>query len=334
MGTKKLRWGILGAATIAEGAVIPAIQQSELGELTAIASRNIEKSKRLADKFQISKYFDNYDDLLADESIDAVYIPLPNHLHHEWTIKAAKAGKHVLVEKPASLNASLTAEMVNACNAAGVNFTEAFMYRYHLRYAMIKQIVDSGEIGELQGIQGSFTFFYDGDPQNYRLDPSMGGGSLYDIGVYPVSAARLFFGTEPEAATVHALFKEEFGGVDMMASGVLEFPGGKALTFECGMLANFRNSLHLTGTKGHIEVPYAYLSTNRNENFFLTKDDVTREIEVPSANSYVCQVDDFARSVLNNEPNKFKAEDAVLNMKVIDACLTSARERKRIIIEG
>jgi predicted dehydrogenase len=330
----KLRWGILGCAGIAIRSTIPGIRESELGEVTAIASRDLNKARETAAKLDIATAYGSYEELLADPDIDAIYIPLPNHLHKEWTIRAAQAGKHVLCEKPAALTAAEATEMTAACRAAGVHFQEAFMYRHHPRYRMIKNMIDSGEIGHIRGIHGAFTFNSSGNAGNVRFRREWGGGSLYDVGVYPISAARLLLGGEPVAATVHALFSPEHGDVDMMASGLVEFPGSVALTFDCGMWAAYRNTLEVLGTEGRIEVPGAYIYQREEcgANFFVIGKDGRREVEVPVVNQYALQADDFARVVLHGAAPLMPPEDAIADMKVIDACLESARTHTRVTI--
>lgn len=330
---EKIRWGIIGCAGIAKRAVIPGIQQSETGEVSAIASRGLEKAKKTAEELNIPTAYGSYEELLADPNIDGVYIPLPNHLHKEWAIRAAEAGKHVLCEKPLAINASEAGEMVEACEKAGVVFAEAFMYRYHPRYTMIQDIIKSGEIGELRGIHGNFTFNNSKDMGNVRYKQEWGGGSLYDVGVYPISAARMLLDQEPQAATVHALFSEEHDNVDMMASGILEFGKGVALTFDCGMWAAFRNHLEILGTEGRIEVPSAFVvNQDETDNFYVFTNEGRREVEVPRLNQYALQADALGRSIRTGEPLPFPATDAIHNMKVLDACLTSAKERRRVEI--
>lgn len=330
---KKIRWGIIGCARIAKRSVIPGIQQSETGIVAAIASRGLKKAKQTAEELNIPIAYGSYEELLADPNIDGVYIPLPNHLHKEWTIRAAEAGKHVLCEKPLAINARDAQEMVDACEKAGVVFAEAFMYRYHPRYKMIQDIIKSGEIGELRGIHGTFTFNNAKDKGNVRYNQDWGGGSLYDVGVYPISAARMLLGQEPQAATVHAFFSEEHDHVDMMASGILEFNNGVALTFDCGMWAASRNNLEIVGTEGRIEVPSAFIvNQDEQDNFFVFTNDGHREVEVPRLNQYSLQADALGRSIQSGEPISFPATDAILNMKVLDACLKSARERRRVDI--
>lgn len=330
---RKLRWGILGCAGIAVRAVIPGLQQSERNVVTAIASRDLEKAKQTAESLGIETAYGSYEALLADDTIDAVYIPLPNHLHLPWTIRAAEAGKHVLCEKPIALDAAEAARMVEACEAKGVHLAEAFMYRHHPRYRIIREMIAAGEIGEVRGIHGAFTFNNAGHRENIRYRRDWGGGSVYDVGVYPISAARLILGQEPEAATAHALFSPEHDDVDMMASGLLEFSDGVALTFDCGMWASFRNTLEVLGTKASIEVPSAFVAgPDGGYDFFVISGDDRRQVEVSRSNQYALQGDDFARTVLDGAAQAFEPADAVRNMKVIDAVLRSARERARIVL--
>ncbi|MDB5053650.1 MAG: oxidoreductase protein [Bacilli bacterium] len=333
MHAKKLRWGIMGCANIAITAVIPAILQSKTGEVTAIASRQEQKAKETAAKLGIPKTYGSYEQMLADADIDAIYIPLPNHLHYEWMIKAAEAGKHVLCEKPLALDAQQAEKMIQASSKAGILLVEAFMYRHHPRYDQIKQIMVSGEIGVLRGIRGAFTFNNAEDLANVRFQSSMGGGSLYDVGCYPIHAARYLLDLEPEAVTVQAFYSQEHDNVDMMVSGLIEFPHQIGLTFDCGMWAEFRNTIELLGTEGRIEIPCAFLSPLSPEsNFFVTVKGKRREEQVEHVNQYVLQIDDFGHSVLNGTPFRFPADDAVKNMRVIDACMKSANERSRVTL--
>ncbi|MCK0472236.1 Gfo/Idh/MocA family protein [Halalkalibacter sp. APA_J-10(15)] len=334
MTMEKVRWGVIGSANIAKKSVIPGIQQSETGEVVAIASRNKEKAEEAAKELSIPIAYGSYEELLNDSTIEAVYIPLPNHLHKEWTIRAAEAGKHVLCEKPAALNTEEVKEMEAACEKAGVVFAEAFMYRYHPRYAMIREVMESGRIGEIRGIHGTFTFNNAEDSSNVRYKKAWGGGSLYDVGVYPISAARMLLRQEPQAATVHAFYSDEHDGVDMMVSGLLEFKHGVAMTFDCGMWAAFRNTLEIVGTEGRIEVPSAFVGHQSEEDhFYVITNDGKSVVEVPMLNQYALQADALGEAIRGSEPLPYPATDAVLNMKVLDACLTSAQQRQRVEIK-
>lgn len=332
--TRKLKWGVLSTAEIARTAVIPAIQQSERGEVIAIASRDAELAVEVSKQCNIQTAYGSYEELLLDPEVEAVYIPLPNHLHKEWTIRAAEAGKHVLCEKPSSLCASDTEEMVEACKRHGVLFAEAFMYRYHPKHQRIKEIIDSGEIGEIRGIHCTFTYNDANGSDNVRFHKEMGGGSLYDVGVYPISAARMYLKSEPEAVTVHALFSEEHDNVDMMASGLLEFPHGVTLTFDCGMWAAHRSNMEILGTNGTIAMPkmFGWEKTAVVPQIFVHRGTVTREERLKGHNSFEIQADVFASAVLDGTPLPYSPEDSVLNMKVIDACLQSAQTRQRVVV--
>ncbi|WP_424766875.1 Gfo/Idh/MocA family protein [Paenibacillus sp. sgz302251] len=331
MTVKKLKWGILGCAGIAKRAVIPGLHLSELNEVAAIASRDGDKAEQTADEMKIPVAYSSYEALLEDDSIDVVYIPLPNHLHKEWAIRAAEAGKHILCEKPLALTAKEAEEMAEASAKAGVLLSEAFMYRFHPRYEMIKEVIAAGEIGEIRGIRSAFTFNSAADKGNVRFRKAWGGGSIYDVGCYPINAARLLLGKEPEAVTVQALFSPEHGDVDMMASGLLEFEGAVSLSFDCGMWAAFRNPLEVLGTDGIIEVPSAYVTGEPGSgNFFVSARGERREVDVPHVNAYTEQADHLARAIINGIPLQFDASDAIRNMKVIDACLLSAEERVRV----
>jgi D-xylose 1-dehydrogenase (NADP+, D-xylono-1,5-lactone-forming) len=333
MMTRKLKWGIMGCAQIATGSVMPAIADSEYGVIEGVASRGLQKSRAAAAGFGVDKAYGSYEELLDDGEIDAVYIPLPNHLHYEWVIRAAEAGKHVLCEKPIALTTAQAREMVNACNKAGVHLAEAFMYRHHPRIAQLKEILAAGEIGDIRSIRGTFTYNNAEDSANIRYQSEWGGGSLYDIGCYPLSAARLLYGNEPEAVTVHASFSPEHGNVDMMASGLVEFPGGLSLIFDCGMWAYNRQVLEITGSEGRIEVPMPFNAREEDADFLVISGGTERVVQASGANPYVRQVDDFASAVFGIKPPLYEPEDVIHNMKLVEACLRSARERVRINLQ-
>ncbi|CAH1206355.1 Inositol 2-dehydrogenase/D-chiro-inositol 3-dehydrogenase [Paenibacillus plantiphilus] len=328
--TRELRFGVMGCAGIAVNSVIPGIHQSRTGKVAAIASRDIGKAQETAAKLDIARAYGSYEELIEDDDIDAIYIPLPNHLHMEWSIRAMEAGKHVLCEKPIALNAEEAQRMADTSRSTGVHLAEAFMYRHHPRYSRIKEIISSGEIGELRGIHGVFTFNNAADTTNVRYRKEWGGGSLYDVGCYPISAARMILGTEPEAATVQALISPEHDHVDMMAAGILEFPGNVALTFDCGMWAAFRNSLEVLGTEGRIEVPSAFLI--KDARILIHSEAGTREEPQEMLNQYALQADEFARAVWGEKCSQFGPSDAVANMKAIDACLESAYTKQRVLV--
>lgn len=330
----KLRFGIMGTARIARNSMIPGIIKSERCEVAAIASRNKEKAAEVAKQFNIQTYYGSYEELLDDPEIDAVYIPLPNHLHKPWTIKAIKAGKHVLCEKPAALSEVDVRQMVDAAREHKVVFAEAFMYRYHPKHARVRELIDNGEIGEIRSIHGSFTSNFAADKGNVRYSKEMGGGSIYDVGCYPISAARMIYGQEPRAITAYASYSAEHDNVDMMAHGLLEFDHGLGLTFECGMWTYSKCSLEISGSEGRIELPSAF-GWERMEDqaqILIHTAKGTREERLGAHNHFALQVDAMAAAVMDGVPLPFSPEDAMYNMRVIDACLESVRTSKRVVI--
>jgi xylose dehydrogenase (NAD/NADP) len=328
---RKLRWGVIGAAGINQS-VIPAIQASSTGSVMAIASRDLVKAQKAAEKFNIPTSYGSYEEILLDNQIDAIYIPLPNHLHKEWVIRAAQAGKHVLCEKPLALNAKEAQEMVDACAKANVKLAEAFMHRHNPRLDRIKEIIASGEIGQIRALHGAFTFNNAQDKNNVRFRAEWGGGSVYDVGCYPISLARLIMGSEPVAATAHAFFSQEHDGVDMMCSGLIEFTDQVAMIFDCGMWADFRQTFEILGTEGRIEIQQAFLPGPDNADFIVIVKGVRREEKADFQNPYTLQADNFARAIFGEQPLRYESQDAVLNMRVIDAVLKSAKEKLRITL--
>jgi len=252
---EKIRWGILGTAQIARRAMVPALRESAMAEVVAIASRDIEKAQTFAKDLKIPKFFGSYSSLLADPEIDAVYIPLPNHLHKPWTILAAEAGKHILCEKPLALNTDECQEMIAAANANNVQLMEAFMYRYHPRILAAHQMVRDGALGDLKTIEASFTYFKE-DTTNIRFKPEMGGGALMDVGCYCVNISRLMAGREP--ITVHARLYQTSTGVDNQLVGLLDFGDGLMAHFDCAMNQEGRQRCLLAGTRGYLEIPNSF----------------------------------------------------------------------------
>lgn len=329
MGTKKVRWGILGTANIAKRSVIPGIKGSSRNELTAVASRSLEKSEAFANEQDIPKAYGSYEELLNDPEIDAVYVPLPNHLHKPWTIKAAQAGKHVLCEKPIALDAQEAKEMAEIATHENVVLAEGYMYRHQKRYEVIKERLKNGEIGEIRGIHGVFTFNGAGNKGNIRFRKDWGGGSIYDVGCYPISAARYLLDQEPVAVTAHAFFSPDHGDVDMMASGLMEFPDDVALTFDCSMWAASRNTIEILGTEGRIVLPTAFLG---DQSYQIIKNGKTETIQDENIDAYILQADHFAEHVLDGTNVKFPAEDMIGNMKALKATLQSAEKKERVVI--
>ncbi|WP_225446325.1 Gfo/Idh/MocA family protein [Paenibacillus rhizovicinus] len=331
---KKLRWGIMGCAQIATKAFIPAVRASDMHEIVAVASREETRARAFADAYGIQVAYGSYMELLADSTVDAVYIPLPNHLHLEWTIHAARAGKHVLVEKPMSMSEQDAAQMAEACERFGVHFQENMMYRCHPRYDRIKEIIASGEIGKVRAVHGVFTSDRSAMEHDIRFRQEMGGGGMYDIGCYLLSAARYVLDSEPVAATMQALFSQEHGGVDMMASGLVEFPNDAALTFQCGLWADFANTLEIRGTQGTIRLPSAFsLRADLSPDIQVAVRGEMRTEPFERGNQQLSLINRFGEAVLHGKPEPISPWDGVRTMRVIEACLASAREKRRVAIE-
>lgn len=329
MSEQKVRWGIMSTASIGKRSVIPGIQESKRNTVEAVASRSLDNAEKFAKELGIPKAYGSYEELLQDPEIDAVYIPLPNHLHKEWTLKAAAAGKHILCEKPVALDEVEAQEMIDACEKAGVILVEAYMYRHQKRYEDIKKLIKDGEIGDIRGIHGVFSFNGAANLENIRYKKEWGGGSIYDVGCYPISAARLILDEEPTAVTTHALFSPDHGDVDMMAAGIMEFSNGVSLTFDCAMWAAFRNELEILGTEGRIVMKAAFLG---DQSYDIIKGDEVRTVQEENINPYALQADSFAESVLDGKETKFPADDMIRNMRAVKGALLSAEKQQRIIL--
>lgn len=324
----KLRWGVLSTANIGVAKVLPAIQRSGNGEIVAIASRQVEAARAAADLLGIQTALGSYEDLLALDEVDAVYIPLPNHLHKPWTLAAASAGKHVLCEKPLALTAADAQEMVDACAAAGVAFMEAFMYRFHPVWVKVRDLVETGRVGELQAIFTGFGYHND-DPDNIRNRPEMGGGALMDIGCYPINVSRMLFGGEPSRVSAAMRIDPRFR-TDVVTSALLEFGPGQSV-FTVSTLAEPHQWVHVVGSEGRIEVEIP---------FNPPPDEITRihltygggkpmspryeVIEFPPVDQYTVQAERFAEAVIAGNPVPTLPADGVANMAVIERVVAAA----------
>jgi len=325
---KKTRWGILGVAKIALDKIIPAIQAGQTGQVVAIASRSLDKAQAAALRFAIPRAYGSYEELLADAEVDAVYNPLPNHLHVPWSIRALEAGKHVLCEKPIARDAAEASQLIGARERTGLLVQEAAMVRTHPRWLGARDIVRSGRIGELRAMTGFFSYFND-SPTNVRHQPDMGGGGLLDIGFYPITMARFIFEAEPVRVMGLLEIDPRFG-VDRLASAILEFPRGHAI-FTCStQLAPYQN-LDILGTRGRIgvEIPWSMPHTRPSR---LIIDDGARaageaveEIGFPACDQWGVHCDGFCEAIAKGQPAPVPIEDAVANMRVIDALFRAAQ---------
>ncbi len=304
------------------------------GEVHAIASRSVDQAQAVADELGIAVAHGSYEALLDDPTIDAVYIPLPNHLHAEWTIKAAEAGKHVLCEKPIALDAAEARQMVEVCERAGVKLMEAFMYRLHPAWLAARQMIASGNIGELQSVQTWFGY-HNADPTNIRNVAASGGGALYDIGCYAVSGSRFLFDDEPIRA--QGMFRRETpDGVDVIAAGLLEFPGGIA-TFATSTRTETDQQVVAHGSDGllSISIPFNIPLDRPVEVRFTQGGNPpvaphTEVTTIAAANMYTLEIDAFSRAVIDDTDVPIAPSDAVANMVVLDALRASAGSSNRV----
>ena len=321
----KVRWGVLGTAKIAVEKVIPAMQQSQHCLIHGIASRSPDNARAAAGKLGIAKAYGSYEELLADPEIDAVYIPLPNHLHVEWSIKAIEAGKHVLCEKPVGLTAGEGERLLEAANKhPRLKVMEAFMYRHHPQWQLAKRLVDEGRVGELRTIQ-SFFSYYNRDPNNIRNQAGIGGGGLMDIGCYSISLSRFIFEAEPRRVFGVVEYDAEFG-TDRLASGVLDFGRGTS-TFTCSpQLAPYQR-VNIFGTGGRVEIEIPFNATpDRPCRMWHQSGGAVEEIVLEICDQYTIQGDLFSEAVLNDTTVPTPLEDAVANMRVIEAIIESAKK--------
>jgi predicted dehydrogenase len=322
----KVRWGILGVASIAVRRAIPAMQNGQWTEVAAIASRDLGKAEEAARKLGIPQAYGSYEQLLADRSIDAIYNPLPNHLHVPWTAKAAEAGKHVLCEKPLALNASEARTLLRVRDRTHVKIGEAFMVRTHPRWLRTRELVRAGRIGDLRAISGGFSYF-NRDPGNIRNSVPYGGGALLDIGCYPVTLSRFLFGEEP-LRVVGSIERDPERRTDRLTSAIMEFPSGRC-AFTCGTQLAYHQRMQLIGTAGRIDIekpfnpPSGVPSTIAITEGSEPNIDPTIE-SIPTCNQFTIQGDLFSRAVRGDGDVPVPLEDAILNMAVIDAIFRSA----------
>lgn len=319
----KIRWGVLSTAKIGIQQVIPAMQQGNHCNTIAIASRSLKKAQAAARQLGIPKAYGSYDELLADPDIDAIYNPLPNHLHVPWSIKALTAGKHVLCEKPIALTAAEGQELVDvAKKQPQLKVMEAFMYRLHPQWQRAQQLVVEGKIGNLRTIQTFFSY-YNTDPANIRNMADIGGGGLMDIGCYAISLARFIFGTEPERVCGIVEYDPQFK-TDRLASGILDFGRGTS-TFTCSTQLTPYQRVNIFGTKGRIEIQIPFNAPSDQPcKMWYQHGPKIEEIVLPVCNQYTIQGDLFSEAVLNDTNVPTPIEDAIANMKVIEAIFRSA----------
>ena len=323
--SRKIRFGVLGAAKIARTKVVPAMQLGQYTEVTAIASRDAAKAKAAAAELGIAKSYGSYEELLADPDIDAIYNPLPNHLHVPWSARAAEAGKHVLCEKPLALNSDEIRSLIAVRDRTGVKMSEAYMVLTHPQWLRAREIVRSGEIGELRSFVSAFSYF-NRDPKNVRNVEEWGGGAVMDIGCYPITMSRFIFGEEPVKVASFIERDPDFG-TDRLSSAMLEYPSGHAI-FTCSTQLTPFQIVQILGTKGRIEIEIPWNAPpNLPTRIMVEKggylhDGERRIEEFAVCDQYTIQGDRFAKAILENGPVEMPLAESLKNMAVIEAVLS------------
>jgi predicted dehydrogenase len=322
----KVRWGVLGVAGIAVKKVIPAMQLGERSEVTAIASRSLARAREAAEQLGIPKAYGSYQELLSDPEVDAVYNPLPNHLHVPWSIRAAESNKHVLCEKPIALSVDETKALIRVRNAIGVKIGEAFMVRTHPQWLRARELIRVGDIGDLRAITSTFSYF-NRDPNNIRNMAEIGGGGIMDIGCYPITLSRFLFEREPERV-IALIERDPEMKTDRLSSAMLDFGSGLA-SFTCSTQLVPHQSMQILGTKARIEIEVPYNTPPDRPSRILIDDGSqfagrsARVEEFPTTDQYTVQGDAFSRAIQENEPVPVPLENALSNMVVIEALLRS-----------
>jgi len=327
--SRTVRWGILSTAVIAREAVIPAMLKEPYCKniaIDAIASRDLEKAQAVANEAGIPRAYGSYEQLLADAEIDAVYIPLPNHMHVPYAIQALEAGKHVLCEKPIGLSVAEAEQLVEASRRhPQLKLMEAFMYRHHPQWKWARQVIDDGKIGELRTVH-SFFSYYDEGPEGILHHPEWGGGGLMDIGCYPISLSRFLFQDEPQRV-VGILEEDPRYHVDRLTSGIMDFACGTA-TFTCATQLSDYQRIIAFGTKGRLEIEIPFNApTDRPCRATLEVDQEIKNLEFDICDQYGIQAHLFSRAILDDTPVPTPIEDAVANMRVIEAVVRSGKSQ-------
>jgi len=328
-----IRWGVLGYARIARENLIPAIQRSSNSEFHAIASREEAKLAECRARFNVSETYQGYDELLRNPEVDAVYIPLPNALHCEWTIKAAERGKHILCEKPIALNAAECRRMIAVCAANKVMLMEAFMYRYTDRTRKVLGVLQSGVLGEIKFVSSTFRFLL-ANPASIKLKPELGGGALYDVGCYPVNFVGMVAdeiarrqsgntsspGTLPESVSTECV---RANGIDTIFSALLKYPSGLVASLNCGFNTHRRVFSEIVGTKGMLEIPDTFF--DNAGTLTLTVGEERREIAVEQSDRYRLEVEDFADAILCKRTPHLGLDETLRNAGIMDRLLAAGR---------
>lgn len=323
MTNDRVRWGILSTANIARRAVGPAIHASRNGELRAVASRDLASAQAFATDLEIPVAHGSYADLLDDDSVDAVYVPLPTSMHHEWVIAAARSGKHVLVDKPFAVNATEAADMVTACTTADVQLIEGFMYRYDPRHTRMQELITQGAIGNLRRVTMSFSFPIDRNQPNVRLSAPLAGGALGDLGTYCVSASRLHMGTEPDRL-IAKLDIDPCLDVDMDGAAILEFRNQQVALIDFSFCTARRQKIELLGDKGSISTERPLVPSREITTVVIETPGRTLTERFTPFDSYQAEVENLSDAIQSIAPPLVDGNEALQNMRVLDAVRVSA----------
>ncbi len=315
-----LRWGLLSTAHINQS-LIPPLKESKRNQLAAVASRNLQKAETYAAEWKIPKAYGTYEELLSDPEVDVIYNSLPNSLHAAWTVKALEAGKHVLCEKPIATTLEDMDAITDAALKTGKVVAEAFMYRHHPQTLRVKELVKGGAIGKVVMMRGVFTFKLT-NQRDIRLNPRLGGGSIWDIGCYPISYARFIYGLEP--IKVFGFQVNSSTGVDQSFSGEMRFLGDAVAQFQSSFWSPSYTLFEIFGDKGHIVIPEPF-KPGSSETFYLYQNDNVKEIEINSGNLYEGEIEDMADAILNNKPTRISLADSQNNVRTILNLLESAK---------
>ena len=326
MGT--VRWGLMSTANI-NRRVIPAIRASKRGELVAVASRDRQKAEAYAAEWEIARVFGSYEEMLASDTVDAVYISLPNHLHAEWSIKALEAGKHVLCEKPFAISVAEVDEMIATADRTGRALAEAFMYRHHPQTKLIGDWVNGGRLGEITYFHAVFNFT-GMDPSNVRLAPEWGGGALWDIGVYPLSLAQYVMGGPPESVIGDQRLGDT--GVDMLFAGQLRYSGGRIAHISCSFDTPFFTFAEIFGTEGTLTLYRPFVQLDDGSHLYFTKPDGEREqVPVPVKELYLGEVEDMNAAILDGQSNYLTLAESRNHVRTVLALYESARNNSMVV---
>jgi predicted dehydrogenase len=327
-----VRWGLVSTANI-NRRVIPVIQDSDQGVLAAVASRDISKAAAYAAKWNIPSAFASYESMLASDEVDAVYISLPNHLHAEWSIKALEAGKHVLCEKPFAISMEEVDRMIEAADRTGLVLAEAFMYRHHPQSKIVGQWLAEGRLGEVLRISSVFNFS-GMEPGNVRLNPEWGGGSLWDVGVYPVSLAQYVMGGPPKWVFGDQWLGES--GVDMGFVGQMRYEGRRMAQIACSFYTPFHARAEITGTEGTLTLqrPFTFMDDGRQYLFFTPRDSDPEPIPVPVEPLYRGEIEDMQAAILNGQPTYLTLEETRNHVRTTLALYESARRGEIVQLEA